>query len=152
MSLPVVEIVLIRTAIATVALWILVSRLPAEARVVPAGMRRKYFATGLLIGIHWILFFLAVHVSNVSVCMVGMATVAFWSALLEPLMVKGRKFKLYELMLGLIVLRAIWVITDDEFAYLYGFLVALARCKNGLENSIRDAMELVRRDRQTGVV
>ncbi len=125
-DLPSLELVFLRTGIAAVALALLVRGIPAEARMIPLGDRNRYIATGFLIGLHWVLFFLAVKISNVSVCMVGMATVAFWSALLEPLLVRGRSFKVYEIALGAVMVGAIWLITQADFDYLAGLGVAMA--------------------------
>ncbi|EMB18562.1 DMT family transporter [Rhodopirellula europaea] len=120
-QLPVVEIVLFRSAIASVVLaWIV-----RKSWRVPARRALAMLATGGLIGLHWVLFFLAVKVANVSVCMVGIATVSLWTALLEPLMIRGRKLRRMDLVFGVCVIAAVAVIFQSELQYAGGFLIAI---------------------------
>lgn len=71
-DLPPVELVAWRTGIAAVTLALIVR---AEV-LIPRRDAIIFVATGTIIGIHWILFFLSVKVANVSICMVGMATIS----------------------------------------------------------------------------
>ena len=50
-------------------------------------------ATGLLIGLHWFLFFLSGRQGTVSGTLAGASTMALWVALLEPLLIRGRRWK-----------------------------------------------------------
>ncbi len=84
-----------------------------------------FVLTGMLIAAHWTLFFLAVQVANVSICMVGMATVSLWTAILEPLMVKERKFRGVDLCFGLVMIVGVAIIFWSEAEYGHGFLIAL---------------------------
>lgn len=83
----------------------------------------KLTGVGILIGIHWILFFQAIDVSNVSVTLALFSTGAFLAALLEPLFYK-RKMLWYELVLGLVIIAALYLIVQAEFHYLYGMVLA----------------------------
>lgn len=49
-------------------------------------------ATGLLIGFHWFLFFLSGRQGTVSGTLAGASTMALWVALLEPLLIRGRRW------------------------------------------------------------
>lgn len=80
---------------------------------------------GMLLGLHWMLFFLAVKVANVSICMIGMATVAFWTSLLEPALVRSCRFQWVNLFLGLLVIFAVFLIYRTETEFHYGLSVAL---------------------------
>ncbi|WP_047815967.1 DMT family transporter [Rhodopirellula islandica] len=119
--LPAVEIVLFRSAIASVVLAWMVRR----SWRVPTRRAFAMLATGCLIGAHWVLFFFAVKVANVSVCMVGIATVSLWTALLEPLMIRGRKLRRMDLIFGMGVIAAVAVIFQSELQYAGGFLIAI---------------------------
>lgn len=85
----------------------------------------KMIANGILLGTHWTLFFLAVKIANVSVCMIGMATTSLWTAILEPLIIKNRSFRRYEFGLGAIMIAAIILITGGDFNYYLGLMVAI---------------------------
>ena len=54
----------------------------------------KFFVTGIIIALHWIFFFKAIKVSNVSVALVTMSTGAFFVSLIEPIFFK-RKIKTF---------------------------------------------------------
>ena len=82
-------------------------------------------ANGILLGTHWTLFFLAVKIANVSVCMIGMATTSLWTAILEPLIIKNRSFRRYEFGLGAIMIAAIILITGGDFNYYLGLMIAI---------------------------
>ena len=49
-------------------------------------------ATGLLIGLHWFLFFRSARLGTVSSSLAGVSTMALWVALLEPLIIRGRRW------------------------------------------------------------
>jgi drug/metabolite transporter (DMT)-like permease len=85
----------------------------------------KMIANGILLGTHWTLFFLAVKIANVSVCMIGMATTSLWTAILEPLIIKNRSFRRYEFGLGAIMIAAIILITGGDFNYYLGLIIAI---------------------------
>ena len=94
-------------------------------KVAKKSSRLKMIANGLLLGTHWTLFFLTVKIANVSVCMIGMATTSLWTAILEPLIIKERSFKRYELGLGAIMIAAILLITGGDFNYYLGLIIAI---------------------------
>jgi len=64
---------------------------------------------GVLIALHWVFFFHAVKVSNVSVTLSVMSAGALVTALVEPIFYK-RSFVWYEIVLGLIVVVALGLI------------------------------------------
>ena len=84
----------------------------------------KIVGVGLIIGLHWILFFAAARVSTASVCLVGIATCSFWTSLIEPLM-SSRKVKIYELALGVMVVIGLYIIFSVEFQYIEGLIMAI---------------------------
>lgn len=100
-TLPPETLVIWRTGIAAAALsgWFLVRR----ERVAFGLWEKRAFYNGCLIGLHWYLFFLAARLGNVSTVLTGIATMALWVALLEPLVVKGRRLHLSECLLALAV-------------------------------------------------
>lgn len=85
-------------------------------------------AIGIIIAIHWLCFYGAIKVSNVSVTMAAFSTGTFFTAIVEPLVFK-RKVVWYELLIGLIIIGAICLIFSAEIEFglgiLYGALAAL---------------------------
>lgn len=84
----------------------------------------KFVITGIIIALHWIFFFKAIKVSNVSVALVTMSTGAFFTSFIEPIFFK-RKIKLLEIVLGLVVILGLYIIFNFESQYKLGILYAL---------------------------
>lgn len=84
----------------------------------------KFIFTGIIIALHWIFFFKAIKVSNVSVALVTMSTGAFFTSLIEPIFFK-RSIKSLEIILGLIVIFGLYIIFNFESQYKLGIFYAL---------------------------
>ncbi|MBN3580777.1 DMT family transporter [Algoriphagus aestuarii] len=122
-SLPSIELVFYRTLIASVgvALLFLFKKKPI---LLSRRDLLKITSTGIIIALHWILFFWSAKVSTASVCLAGMATTSLWTAFVEP-MFNRTKVKWYEVALGLVVLSGLLVIFSFESGYWLGLLMAL---------------------------
>jgi drug/metabolite transporter (DMT)-like permease len=122
-SIPPMEIVFYRTFFSFIVIYFIVK---FRKRTLTIGKQNFYniFATGVIIAFHWILFFLAARVSNVSICLAGMATTSLWTSILEPLILK-RKVKIYEPILGLIAILGISVVFSAVIDQYLGFLIAV---------------------------
>lgn len=84
----------------------------------------KFLFTGIIIALHWMFFFKAIKVSNVSVALVTMSTGAFFTSLIEPFFFK-RRMKTIEIVLGLLVIGGLYVIFNFEAQYKLGIIYAL---------------------------
>ena len=84
----------------------------------------KLVAVGFLIAIHWILFFKAINISNVSITLAMFSVGAFMAALLEPLFY-NRKILWYEVLFGLTIIAGLYIIMQVEIHYLDGIICAL---------------------------
>lgn len=123
-QLPTVEMVFYRTVIAALALAIL---LILQKKSFRFRVGRDYLValgTGFLIAAHWILFFISARISNVSLCLAGMATCSLWTSFLEPLVLK-RKIRLYEVVLSIVGFMGIVVIFNVEMDRPQGLLLAM---------------------------
>lgn len=90
----------------------------------PLRALRNLVLVGLLIAIHWIFFFRAIDVSNVSVTLAMFSTGAFFASILEPIFYK-RKMLWYEILFGLIIIACLCLIMNVEIKYLEGMICAL---------------------------
>ncbi len=81
-------------------------------------------AAGGVIAVHWITFFMAIKVSNVSVTLATISTGAFFTAFLEPIFYK-RKMVWYEIVFGMIVIAGLYIIFNVGADYKLGILLAL---------------------------
>ena len=84
----------------------------------------KILICGVIIALHWITFFYAIKISNVSITVSMMSSAAFLTSLIEPLFFK-KKFLLYELILGILSLFGVFIIFNAELKYIDGLIVAL---------------------------
>jgi len=79
---------------------------------------------GLVIALHWLTFFKAIKVSNVSVTLACLSTGAFFTSFLEPILYK-RKVIWYEVFFGLLVVGGLYIIFNFEGDYYLGIILAL---------------------------
>lgn len=79
---------------------------------------------GIIICIHWLCFYGAIKVSNVSVTMAAFSTGTLFTAIIEPLIFK-RKIIWYELLIGLIIIGAICLIFSVEIKFGLGILLGV---------------------------
>lgn len=85
----------------------------------------KLTAVGIIICIHWLSFYGAIKVSNVSVTMAAFSSGTLFTAIFEPLLYK-RKFIWYEIIIGLIIIAAVGLIFSVEIKYGLGILLGIA--------------------------
>lgn len=79
---------------------------------------------GIVIALHWLTFFKAIKVSNVSVALATLSTGAFFTALIEPIVYK-RKMIWYEIVFGIVVIIGLYIIFNVETQYMEGIILAL---------------------------
>ena len=123
LTVPPVELVFWRTLLASTGLaGLLVARRTGWRVAGPEAL--KLLGVGALVAAHWITFFLAARLSSVSVCLAGLATLALWTSLLEPLLL-WRRVRPYEVGLGLAAMVGLYLISQAELSQLTGLLVAV---------------------------
>ncbi|QYJ67404.1 DMT family transporter [Flavobacterium litorale] len=122
-SLDALPLVWFRMSIAVAIIWLyaylkkLSIQLPKKAVIV-------FLFAGLVIALHWLTFFKAIKVANVSVTLACLSTGAFFTSLLEPIFF-SRKIIWYEVVFGLFVVGGLYLIFRFEGDYTYGIILAL---------------------------
>ena len=86
---------------------------------VPVVTVLKFFTAGIVIALHWITFFAAIKVSNISITLAMFSTGTFFTSLIEPIFFR-RKIIYYEIILGLFVIAGVFMIMQTELQYLMG--------------------------------
>ena len=79
---------------------------------------------GIVIALHWLTFFGAIKVANVSITLALLSTGAFFTSILEPIFYK-RKLVGYEVVFGLIVIVGLYIIFKVETDHYMGIILAL---------------------------
>jgi len=85
----------------------------------------KFLLCGGIIAAHWVAFFKAIEISNVSTTLATLSTGAFFASLLEPVFY-GRKVIWYEVVFGVFVILGLYLIYGvNGGLYLNGILLTL---------------------------
>ena len=91
---------------------------------VPFNVLIGFIVSGIIIAAHWLTFYQAIKVSNVSITLACLSTGAFFASILEPIFYK-RKVIWYELLFGLIVVVGLGIIFNVETKYTTGIYLAV---------------------------
>lgn len=83
-----------------------------------------YGLIGLIIAAHWITFFEAIKVSNVSVTLACLSAGSLFTAILEPIFFR-RRVNAFEMFFGLMVIAGLLLIFSFETDYKLGITLAL---------------------------
>jgi drug/metabolite transporter (DMT)-like permease len=117
-------IVWYRVLIASLAflfiLWI--KKIPFEITTWKESL--KLLFTGFIVAGHWIAFFLAIKLSNVSVTLVCIASTTLFTSLFEPVYLKTR-LNIAELLIGLFIIFGLYLIFKFEIHYWKGIAAAI---------------------------
>ncbi len=122
-KLSFIEVVFYRTLLSFLALAVILQVSKTGFTIHPREAI-KLILTGVIIALHWLLFFGSARYSNASVSLIGLSTTTLWTSLLEPLMHK-RKISWIELLFGISVIASLLIIYNDEFAFGLGLAMSL---------------------------
>ncbi|TAJ12425.1 DMT family transporter [Marinilabiliaceae bacterium JC017] len=123
-NLPAAEMVLIRMFIAFTSLgvYMFFKKIPLITH--PQTVFRL-LGVGIIVALHWITFFHAIKISNVSVTLGCLASTTLFTSLMEPIIMK-RRFKSLEIIIGLVIIIGLYLIFQFEMDYKTGIITALA--------------------------
>ena len=124
-DMPAVEMLVWRTVLAALGFWF-VARWQKVSLQLTAAQGGRMLLLGGLLGAHWILFFISARLSTASVCLAAMPTAMVWCSLIEPWINGTRRWRPLELIVGAVIVGAVWLIYEVEFRYWFGFSVGLA--------------------------
>jgi drug/metabolite transporter (DMT)-like permease len=122
-SIKEVALVWYRMGLATLFLMIYLLITKKSIRL-PKKVILNLFFVGFLLALHWIFFFRAINIANVSITLATFSLGSFFAAILEPIFF-NRKIKGYELAFGLIIIIALYFILQVEVQFLNGIFSAL---------------------------
>jgi len=84
----------------------------------------KYVFGGVVIALHWVTFFYAIKISNISIALATMSTGAFFTIFIEALY-KRKKVDIRELIFGVLAIVGLYIIYQAEITLQLGMFVAL---------------------------
>jgi len=112
-----------RMMIACFVLWI--SLLFQKRK--PAASRKLFIqasTVGFLLALHWVSFYAGIKNSNISTALVCLSSMGFFTAILEPVMLR-RPFDMIEVLLGLLAIAGISIIFHFDPHYKLGIIISL---------------------------
>ena len=112
-----------RMMIACFVLWI--SLLFQKRK--PAASRKLFIqasTVGFLLALHWVSFYAGIKNSNISTALVCLSSMGFFTAILEPVMLR-RPFDMIEVLLGLLAITGISIIFHFDPHYKLGIIISL---------------------------
>ncbi len=84
----------------------------------------SYIIGGIVIAIHWVTFFYAIKISNISIALATMSTGAFFTIFIEAIF-KKKKINFNELIFGILAIIGLFIIYNSEISLQFGMLIAL---------------------------
>ena len=122
-SIDAMPLVWYRMSVAVLLILLFVT-LKRYSLKITSKIAKLLIVAGIALALHWVTFFLAIKISNVSIALAAMSTGAFFTAFLEPLVYR-RRIVWYELAFGAIVIFGLYLIFQVDITYLNGILIAL---------------------------
>jgi drug/metabolite transporter (DMT)-like permease len=116
-------IVWYRLLLTALTMWILFA-LMKKLKKIPLIDILKIGAVGFIAAMHWVTFYGSIKYSNVSVALVCFASIGFFTAVFEPLILRQR-INWTEMLLGLITLAGIYIIFNFESQYKTGIIIGV---------------------------
>ncbi len=113
-----------RLLITSVSMWILFYFTKQLQRISWKDIL-KLTGIGFLSALHWVTFYGSIKDANVSVALVCFSSVGFFTALIEPLITR-KKMNWVELLLGVLVIAAIYIIFHFDPRYKTGIILGVS--------------------------
>lgn len=122
-SIDAVNLVWYRMLIAAVSIYLFlrIKKIPVQ---LPIKDIARFLLIGLLVAAHWISFFGAIKLSNVSVTLGCLASTTLFTSILEPVFYRKR-INPVEFLIGLLIIAGLYLIFQFEFQYWKGIVTAI---------------------------
>ena len=95
-----------------------------ELKIIPLKSTFKFFGVGAIVALHWVTFYGSIKYSNVSVSLTCLSAIGFFTAFLDPIIMK-RRIDIIEIFLGLLAIAGIYLIFDFYPEYKMGILFGI---------------------------
>ena len=112
-----------RLLISAVTMWIIFSISKKIKRILITDAL-QIMGIGFIAAMHWVTFYGAIKYANISVALVCFSAVGFFTALMEPLLLRVR-IKWSEVLLGILVMVGIYIIFHFDPEYKVGIILGL---------------------------
>jgi drug/metabolite transporter (DMT)-like permease len=111
-----------RLIICVVSLFVYI-KLTNRSLIVPLTQLKKLWVVGTLLMIHWVCFYGGIKYANVSITLSLLSATSLFTAMIEPLVIKEKKFSAPEMFYSTIAMAGIFIIFfSDENSYTTGII------------------------------
>jgi drug/metabolite transporter (DMT)-like permease len=93
----------------------------------PAASRALFLqasSVGFILALHWVTFYAGIKISNVSTALVCLSAMGFFTAILEPVLLR-KPFEIREILLGLLAIAGISIVFHFDPRYKLGIIISL---------------------------
>ncbi len=112
-----------RLIITVIALW-LIHYLSKDRDKLAWKDRWAIYGVGLIAALHWITFYGSIKYANVAVALVCFSSIGFFTAIMEPILLRKR-FHSVELLLGLLTIAGISIVFHFDPQYKTGIIIGI---------------------------
>lgn len=112
-----------RLMFSAITLWLLFG-LQGRVQKIPIRTILAIIGVGFIAAIHWVTFYGAIKYANVSVALVCFSAIGFFTAIVEPLLLR-RKPVLPEILLGLLMVLGIYIIFHFDARFKTGIIIGM---------------------------
>lgn len=112
-----------RLMFSAITLWLLFG-LQGRVQKIPIRTILAIIGVGFIAAIHWVTFYGAIKYANVSVALVCFSAIGFFTAIVEPLLLR-RKPVLPEIFLGLLMVLGIYIIFHFDARFKTGIIIGM---------------------------
>ena len=112
-----------RLLITVVTLWFLYYLQKKIQRISWNGLL-KVFGVGVIAALHWVTFYASIKIANVSVALVCFSAIGFFTAIMEPVILKQR-VNFAEVLLGILTIAGIYLIFHFDPRFKTGIIIGI---------------------------
>jgi drug/metabolite transporter (DMT)-like permease len=113
-----------RMLITMVSLWVLFL-LQRKVRRMNWRSALQISLIGTLLALHWVCFYASIKLANVTIALTCLSTTALLAALIEPMVIREKRFSPVEIFLGLFAIAGILIIYNTHIQFSIGIIIGL---------------------------
>ena len=132
----------------TIATLFAIFKYKKSFQQISTSLKFKLMRIGVIVAIHWLFFYGSIKYANVSISLICLSSIAFFTAIIEPLVIK-RKISLIEITLSIISIIGIVLIFHFDDKYRVGIILGILSAIFSAIFSIYNKKNIVETNSQT---
>jgi drug/metabolite transporter (DMT)-like permease len=112
-----------RMLISSILLWIIYFFKKTKPRTTKSQIINAS-CIGFLLMVHWVTFYAGIKISTISTALVCLSSMGFFTAILEPMILK-KPYDMIEILLGLLVIAGIVIVFHFDPKYKAGIIISM---------------------------